>query len=281
MNQAKLESLLSPLSLGGVRYFDRLGSTNDEAGRWAEQGAPDLALVIADEQTAGRGRAGRQWYTPAGAALAFSLVLFPTLEDSYSLQRMTALGALAVCDALRNRYSLPAQIKWPNDILLNGKKVGGVLPEAQWNGGRLASVILGIGINVAPASVSEAEQHEAELRFPATCVEETLGRAVDRWDLLQAVLSEFLRWRPRLSAPDFMRAWESNLAFRGEWVQVFAGESRGKDGLPRAIDKLPPPLQEGQVIGLAPDGSLKLRVMSGDVVTLQFGEVRLRPTTKS
>jgi len=106
MNQTQLDTTLADLSLGGVRYFECVGSTNDEAAQWAAQGAPDLALVVADEQTTGRGRAGRHWYTPRGTGLAFSIVVYPTLEDSGSVSRMTALGALAVCDALKNRYHL-------------------------------------------------------------------------------------------------------------------------------------------------------------------------------
>ena len=197
MNQTQLETTLADLSLGGVRYFDSTGSTNDEAAHWAAQGAPDLALVVADEQTTGRGRAGRHWYTPRGSALAFSVVVYPTLEDSGSVSRMTALGALAVCDALKNRYHLPAKIKWPNDVLVGEKKVAGVLVEAQWTGDRLGSLILGIGINVAPASIADALAHESVLRFPATCVESALGYSLDRTELLYAVITGILRWRSR------------------------------------------------------------------------------------
>lgn len=90
-----LEQSLSTLPLGATRFFDSIGSTNDEALRWARAGAPHLALVVADEQTAGRGRLGRRWYTPAGSALAFSLVLLPESLPTNSLTRLTAQGALA------------------------------------------------------------------------------------------------------------------------------------------------------------------------------------------
>jgi BirA family biotin operon repressor/biotin-[acetyl-CoA-carboxylase] ligase len=275
MNQTQLEKILADLSLGGVRYFDSVGSTNDEAAQWAAQGAPDLALVVTDQQTAGRGRAGRHWFTPPGAGLAFSIVIYPTLEDSGSVSRMTALGALAVCDALKNRYHLPAKIKWPNDVLVGEKKVAGVLVEAQWTGDRLGSLILGIGINVSPESVEDAQAREPLLRFPATCVDKELGRSVDRMELLYAVLAGILRWRPRLIAPDFLRAWEANLAYRDEWVQIIPSGNTGE--LSPMDGKTPSPLQEGQVIGLSNDGSLKLRTRTGEVQSLQFGEVRLRP----
>jgi BirA family biotin operon repressor/biotin-[acetyl-CoA-carboxylase] ligase len=275
MDQIQLQTCLADLSLEAVRYFDRVGSTNDEAALWAAQGAPDLGLVVADEQTSGRGRAGRHWYTPRGAALAFSIVVYPTIEDSVSASRMTALGALAVCDTLKNRYHLPAKIKWPNDVLLDGKKVAGVLVEAQWTGERLGSLILGIGINVAPASVEASRTNEPVLHFPSTCVEKVLDRTVDRLELLHAVLASVLRWRSRLSAPDFLQAWETNLAYRDEWVQALPGGSTGE---PVQIGgKAPSPIREGQVIGLSNDGSLKLRTRSGEIIALQFGEVRLRP----
>ena len=279
MDQTRLETILADLSLGAVRFFDRVGSTNDEAVQWAAQGAPDLALIVADEQTQGRGRAGRHWYTPRGTALAFSIVVYPTLEDSGSVSRMTALGALAVCDALKNRYHLPAKIKWPNDVLVDEKKVAGVLVEAQWTGEQLGALILGIGINVAPVSVETALASEPMLRFPSTCVESVLGHSVDRQELLYTVLSGILRWRSRLVAPDFLRAWEANLAYRDEWVQVIPNS--GTSELLHNDGKAPSPIQEGQVIGLSKDGSLKLRTRSGEIIALQYGEVRLRPAKKT
>lgn len=275
MEQTQLENKLADLSLGGVRYFDRVGSTNDEAAQWTSRAAPDLALVVADEQTSGRGQAGRNWYTPQGSALAFSIVVYPTLGDSGSVSRMTALGALAVCDTLKNRYHLPAKIKWPNDVLLEDKKVAGVLVEAQWTGDRLGSLILGIGINVTPASIETTLASEPVLHFPSTCIESILGRPLDRLELLYAVLTNFLRWRSRLTAPDFLRAWESNLAYRDEWVQVIPSTSTN-DLLPN-LGKESTPIQEGQVIGLSNDGSLKLRTRTGEIITMQYGEVRLRP----
>jgi BirA family biotin operon repressor/biotin-[acetyl-CoA-carboxylase] ligase len=275
MNQTQLEATLADLPLGGIRYFDSVGSTNDEAAHWAARGAPDFALVVADEQTAGRGRAGRRWYTPRGSGLAFSIVVHPSLEDSGSVSRMTALGALAVCDALKNPYHLPAKIKWPNDVLVEGNKVAGVLAETQWIGEQLGTLILGIGINVAPASIEDALVHEPVLHFPSTCIESVLGHSLDRIELLYNVLAGILRWRSRLNAPDFLQAWEANLAYRNEWVQVIPTANTGEflqiDG------KAPSPDQDGRVIGLSNDGSLKLRTRTGEIVNLQLGELRLRP----
>ncbi len=277
MDEKQVQITLAGLELGAVRYFASLGSTNDEAARWVSEGAPDLSLVVADEQTAGRGRDGRTWYTPAGSALALSLIIYPTETVTHIQSRLTALGALAVHDALRKQYKVPAMIKWPNDVLINRKKVAGVLAEAHWSGEVLKALILGIGINVAPAPVAMAEQQGNVLNFPATCMEAAAGHPVDRLELLRHVVNELIYWRPRLGSTEFLQAWESNLAFRGEKVQVTIGQSAGKDGFPRSLEGRSPSIEEGLIMGLSPDGSLRLRRQNGETVNVHFGEVRLRP----
>jgi len=281
MDQTRLLKALADLPLGAIKYFERVGSTNDEAAMWAAQGAPDLALVIAEEQTAGRGRQGRTWITVPGASLALSLVMYPVEKSSHILPRLTALGALAIRDTLQKDYGLHAQIKWPNDVLVHRRKLAGVLAEAQWIGDQLGALILGVGINIASASVSTALRDEDGLRFPATYVEGILGRPVDRLQLLHDVLAELIHWRPRLSSLEFLQVWEASLAFRGERVQVITGQSVGKDGLPAGLKGHPPTVVEGMIVGLAPDGSLKLRNQSGEIVIVRAGEVRLRPVEMS
>lgn len=265
MDQKTLENLLSDLPLGAVRYYNLVGSTNDLAKRWAEAGAPDQSLVVADEQSAGRGRMNRHWFTPPGSALAFSLLLKPNKEEiTAHAAQFTALGALAVCETLNAAFSplLPAQIKWPNDVVATRCKLAGVLAETHWRGEQPLAVILGIGINVAPESVPPEEM----LNFPATCVEAALEKAVDRWELLHAVLKTLLELRQRVGTEELIKAWEWRLAFRGEWVQLLVPDQ--------------PPI-EGQVLGLFPDGSLKLKLHSGEVNGYQIGEVHLRQTDKA
>ena len=265
MDEAALKELLAGLPMGSIRFYDRTGSTNTEAARWAEAGAPDLSLVVADEQTAGRGRQGHSWYTLPGGALAFSLILRSVEQDAGQdailpyevILRLTALGTLALCDVLRQEYSLDPQIKWPNDVLLAGRKVAGVLVEAGWQGERLGSLILGIGINVAIHSVPRQDK----LLFPATCVEAALGKPVERWTLLRAVLQALLQWLPRLASTDFLQTWEGQLAFGGKWVQITFKQGSSL---------------EGRVLGLNPDGALRLRLPSGEVTAIQFGELNLR-----
>jgi BirA family biotin operon repressor/biotin-[acetyl-CoA-carboxylase] ligase len=260
MDTHTLETRLAGLPLAAVRYLPVTGSTNDDVSALADEGAGDYSLVVADLQTAGRGRLQRHWVTVPGAALAFSLLLRPTPEETRRVAAFSPLSALAVADALQRLYRLQAEIKWPNDVLLNRQKTCGILVEGGWNGGQLASLVLGIGINVAPASVPPA----GELLYPATCVETALGSPVERFDLLRAVLEELIALRPRLGSAEFLQAWEQHLAFRGEWVHV-------GDGL--KPDRL------GQVLGVAPDGSLRLRDPSGAEFAIQVGEVHLRPAS--
>lgn len=261
----EVEQALNGLDLGPLRVYEKTGSTNTDAASWSAAGAPDLALVVADEQTAGRGRSGRTWLTPPGSALAFSLVLRPSvatanLNDSttWHVTRYTALGALAVCQALQTDYGLDAQIKWPNDVLLAGKKTAGVLAEAQWEGSRLSAVILGVGLNVTPASVPPAGQ----VNYPATCVEAVLGRTVSRPELLRRILLELLSWRKRMWGVDFIQSWEQRLALRGEWVEVRSEKPSGE-----VQTRL------GCVLGLDEAGRLRLLDQGGEVLTVSFGEL--------
>jgi BirA family biotin operon repressor/biotin-[acetyl-CoA-carboxylase] ligase len=259
MSYNPLQACISGLALGKARYYDSIGSTNDEAMRWAAEGAPHLSLVVADEQTSGKGRWGRRWYTSPRGGLAVSLVLRAEQILSAYPQRVTGLGALVTSEALEKKYHLPAKIKWPNDVLAGDRKVAGVLVEASWSGDALQAMILGIGINVAHDSVPPA----GVLDFPATSVEAELGHPVDRWDLLRRVLEEFLDWLPHLDRTRFIQAWQEKLAYRQEWIQLT------RDG---------EPLGEGRLLGLGEDGSLWLESADGEEVSFQTGELQLRAT---
>lgn len=257
MKQNELKKALAKLPLGDVRYFDSIGSTNNEALAWATGGAKDLSLVIADEQTAGRGRLDRKWFTPKGTALAFSLILRPTPAEKPYLTRVVGLAALAVADALRTR-GLNARIKWPNDVLLNGRKLAGILVESVWSGEDVDCVVMGIGMNVLKEAVPSADL----LLFPATSLEEVLGPDVQREIVLHDILAGIVALRPHLGSDAFIASWEKVLAFRGDQVQVEQGDGS---------------MLTGKLLGLEPDGSLKLSDETGNSITVRFGDVRLRP----
>jgi BirA family biotin operon repressor/biotin-[acetyl-CoA-carboxylase] ligase len=253
---------LEGLPLGPVRYFDRIDSTNTEAAFWADQGAPDLALVVANEQTAGRGRQGRHWFTPPGAALAFSLVLRDPISDAQrQLTHLIGLGALALADTLQYQFHLAPEIKWPNDVLLRRRKVAGILVEAHWQGEHLDAVILGIGVNVASQSLPA----DSELVFPATTLEHELGKVVPRGPLLRNILERILAWRDEMHEARFLQAWEQQLAFRNEWVQLSGANNLENNA------------QRVKILGLDERGCLRVQEENGLLSTVLSGEVRLRP----
>ncbi len=259
LDSARLQAGLPVGGLGEPFHFlESVGSTNDDARDLAAAGAPHGALVVAEEQRAGRGRGGSRWHTPKGCALAFSLVLRPAGKPA-SAGLYSGLGALAVCRALE-AWGLQPQVKWPNDVLLGGRKAAGVLAEATWQGADLACLVLGIGLNVKPGSLPRPEV----LDFPATCVERALGRPVDREALLLAILRELAEWLPRVGEESFRRAWEARLAYRGMEVEVRRAGS----------------VQRGRLLGLAPDGRLRLRQDDGGELLVAAGALHLRPVDK-
>jgi len=256
VDEKTFRKALEDLPLGEIRYLASTGSTNDLALAWATEGAPDLSIVFADEQTSGRGRRGRKWQTPAGAALAVSIILRPETREHNTAPLFTGLGALALCSALE-KAGLKPQIKWPNDVLINGRKVAGILAEAVWTGEAIDSIIVGVGVNVFASSVPPAD----EVLFAATSIEAE-GGTTDRPQLLHDVLAALLALRPEVGTQEFIAAWDAALAFHGETVRVWRDEGESLTGT---------------VAGLEGDGSLTLTLSDGSTESVNFGEVHLRP----
>ena len=260
LDRKRLKGLLPVGGLGRpLHVHRRIGSTNQRALELAKTGAPHGTLVAADEQTAGRGRAGKAWITPPNSALAFSVVLRPAWLGPQSVAPLNALGALAVSDALAGLGASP-QIKWPNDVLLHRRKVAGVLVEGSWVGPSLECVVLGSGVNVRPASLPG----EGSVDFVATCVDEALGRRVEREGLLAAILERLASWLEQLGSADILQAWESRLAFKGEEVclQTPEGEVRGT------------------LLGLAENGCVRVRLREGQVLRISGEGASLRPVDR-
>ncbi len=273
MDKKALKRVLDGLPLGAIRYYETIGSTNLEALEWVKNGAPDLAAVIADEQTLGYGRRGRRWYTPKGEALALSLIIHPTLTESRLsaptragvslMPRLTALGALAVADTLRDEYKLDANIKWPNDVLVCGYKLAGILVEALWLGEILAAAVIGIGVNVRVGSIPAG----VTLDSPTNCLENMLNEPVDRAALLGQILKNLLFWRTRIFTDSFLKRWEKSLAYLDEWVTFM------RDQVPSGEDSF-----TAQILGLGPDGALRILMQDGSAKTLLESEFRIRPS---
>ncbi len=261
MNTENLQAILQPVGVSAVRYFESIGSTNDEALQWAGQGAPDFALVTADTQSSGRGRMGRKWVSTAGACLAFSLVLRPTPPETNCITLFSPLGSLAIQRVLQNNYRLPCEVKWPNDVLIYRKKVAGILVEIDWNGASPEGIIQGIGVNISQAAVPPA----SDLLFPATSLEDELGYRPDRWEFLRQVLAQIKALRPLLPTGALIKEWEKHLAFAGERVRV---------------ESTVQPPQIGRLIGLGQDGSLLLQSDQEEIISIAAGDVHahhLRP----
>ena len=235
-------------------YFPSVGSTNDEAKRLAEQGAPHGCLVVADEQTSGRGREGRIWYSKKGSGLALSLILRPearTAEHS----TLTVLGTLAVAQSVE-ALDLKPKIKWPNDVILEGGKLAGVLVETSWRADDLEYAVIGIGVNILSGSIPRVD-----LAMPATYLEAHIGDGADREGLIMDILHHFGSWYERLGTPALIEAWYDRLAYLDEVVEVDRGETS----------------VIGRVDGLEEDGRLRLKMKSGETILVTEGDLRLRP----
>lgn len=258
MDQSRLKNALAHSPVVSYRAFEEIGSTNDEALRWLDEGAPDFSLVIADSQTKGRGRFDRKWITQPGTSLAFTVIFKPSAaEREIPAALFAPMCGLAVWQVLKDKLRLSPQIKWPNDVLLERQKCCGILVEAAWTGAELNGIVMGIGINIAEGSLPPV----TSALFPATWIEKYTHEPVERFELLTEVLKSLDDWRSRLGTETFFATWQENLAFRKEQVRI---EQSGKGPL------------TGEEIGIDTYGNLLLRDASGATITVEVGDVHLR-----
>jgi BirA family biotin operon repressor/biotin-[acetyl-CoA-carboxylase] ligase len=258
----RLETLQSSLvcrQLGvHFHYYLEIDSTNTRARQLAEGGAPEGAIVIAEKQTHGRGRLGRSWISPAFVNLYFSLVLRPQLPPAYAAQ-ITLVAAVALADAVA-RFSLdPPAIKWPNDILVGGKKLAGILTESSVALERVNYVILGIGVNINFAHAMMPEP----IRGRATSLMECAGQVVSREAFLERLIQDLYRCYGILREAGFnpiARRWEEYFSLRGKPVRVEMGDDT-LAGVAKGIDNDGALLVEGE------RGQIH-RILAGDVIPL-------------
>ncbi len=255
MNEQILNSALEGIPIPQVIYFDEIDSTNEQALKIISEGAEEFTLMVAERQTAGRGRLGRKWVTTPGSSLAFTLVLHPLEEERQRMGFFSFLGGLAVCLAIEAICRVKTQVKWPNDVLLGGKKTAGILAESTFQGETLAGTALGIGINLKKGSVPPP----VELMFPATCIEDHCHEIPEREVFLTSVMENLLKWRPRILEKDFLQAYQSRLAFVGERVALS----------PPSAEKI-----EGVLMGVNSSGYLVLEMDDGEVTAYPVGDLR-------
>ena len=185
-----LRATLQTKILGSpVHYFPTIDSTNSYATRLAREGTAEGAIVIADAQSGGKGRLGRSWVSPPGVNLYLSVILRPAVSANVAPQ-LNLLAAVAVADAIREVCQITPAIKWPNDVLLAGKKVCGILAEMQTEAGELRAVILGIGVNInAPLSAFPEELHDK-----ASSLLLVSGRAIERSGFTASLLTHLEKY---------------------------------------------------------------------------------------
>lgn len=255
-----IQSELATKRLGTkFHYFQEIDSTNSYARRLADAGAPEGAVVIAEHQSDGRGRLGRSWESPPYCNLYFSLLLRPTLAPAHAPQ-ITLMAAVALADTVAAFVAEPPAIKWPNDILLQGKKLAGILTESSCDAKRIEFVILGIGVNLN----FPRERMPETIRDRATSLMEVAGNSFSRELVLRRLIQDLDRCYGTLEDFGFdaiAPRWQARFGLKGKTVRV----EMGGDVL------------IGQAVGIDRDGALlveddrgeRQRVVAGDVTAIE------------
>jgi BirA family biotin operon repressor/biotin-[acetyl-CoA-carboxylase] ligase len=251
-----LSALRGPATSWTIDFHGEVASTMDLARDAVAVGAPAGTVVVADSQSAGRGRLGRYWVSPPGVNLYLTVVLRPSLA---LLRQLAMLVPLSVAEAIDDVTGLHAEIKWPNDVQLGGFKCVGVLIDSQIQGENSALAFVGIGIDV-----NQRPESAPELKGIATSIAAALGRDVNREALLAAVLNRLAALCTAVEAGEVVRErWKVRLNTLGRAVRVRSGDSV-ETGVAEDVDE---------------DGSLRLRRADGSLVVIAAGEVTLRART--
>ena len=240
-----------------IRVFQETTSTNDVIEKLARDGVKEGVVVFAESQTRGRGRLGRKWMSPARRGLWFSVLLRPDFRPQEAT-RLTVASATALRRAIESQTGLKPEIKWPNDILVCGKKVAGILTELSAELDQVKYVILGIGVDV---NLSQGD-FPAELRKLATSLKAELGMPVSRPELAVAILRELDHDYARIAAGQFAAVadeWEEHGTTIGQEVTIRTGDRRVR----------------GRAESLGEDGALLLRTEHGHLERIIGGDVTL------
>ncbi|MBT2288553.1 biotin--[acetyl-CoA-carboxylase] ligase [Paenibacillus albidus] len=241
-----------------VHLLETVISTQEEAKRLAEDGAPEGTAVLAEEQTGGRGRMGRKWHSPSGKGIWMSVVLRPQLP-LLTTPQLTLLAGVAVCTAVRQATGVKAGIKWPNDLLAGGRKICGILLESSLREGELNYCIAGIGISVNLVS----EDYPDYIQGVGTSLRiERGGEPVDRSALAGVVLAELESLYALYLEQGFQpvrERWEAMSVTLGRQVAFHTPQGRN----------------EGTAVGLDGQGGLLLRGSAGEIINVCSGEIEL------
>lgn len=233
-----------------VIYYPRVASTMELAKLEAKKGVTEGTVIVAGEQTAGRGRMKRIWLSPKGS-VALSIILHPSISH---LPSLIMIASLAVVRSIERVTGLKAEIKWPNDVLIGGKKVCGILIESAVRQKALDYTILGIGINI-----NLKTSDFPHLKLVATSLSDELGKNVSRLNLIRQLLLEVERLYLALPAGLIFDEWRSRLVTLGREVEVSSGEDKYR-GIAESVES---------------DGSLYLRQADGSLVKIVAGDATL------
>jgi BirA family biotin operon repressor/biotin-[acetyl-CoA-carboxylase] ligase len=247
--------LLLPYEFPGleqrIHYFPEIGSTMDAARELAKKGAGEGTIVIAEVQTRGRGRLSREWLSPEGG-IYFTLVLRPRISPAYA-PRINLMASVAVAATIKKIFGLKAELKWPNDVLIGGRKVCGILAEMDAEMDVVNFVNIGIGIN-ANTSIPQFEK-------TVTSLKDALGREISRKEFLSALLTEIEGQQPLLMKSDLLEEWKKLSVTLDKDVRIIAP---GEVIVGRAIDID----TTGVLIVKEKDGSLN-KAIAGDCIHLR------------
>lgn len=238
-----------------VRFYQSTGSTMDDVAQWARDGADEGAVVVAETQTASRGRVGRRWVSEDGN-LYFSVLFRPDVD---ALPLLSPMAGVAVARAVRQVAGLYPTVKWPNDIMIDGRKVAGILAESAMSGSRIDHAVVGVGINVALDVSADSEIAESAASLNALSTAE-----IDRSELLRRILQNMDALyldlgRGRSPIPEWRR-WLDTLGQR----VVVTHHGASSEGIAEDVDEL---------------GNLLLRTDSGQLLTVTAGDITLRPVS--
>ena len=253
---ADIESELDCQLIGqSVVSLPETDSTNIQARSLAEDGALEGTVIVADQQSAGRGRLGRRWESPSGVNLYCSILLRPRIPVQQAPQ-LTFLSAVAIVETLKDVCQLTAQVKWPNDILVNGAKISGLLNEMNAETDQIHFVILGVGVNLNMIE----KQFPERLNYPATSAFLETVKLVDRLVFLRTFLRRLDQYYGEFLQEGFLpirRRWENLCDIMNTQVHVDQGSGRFR----------------GTVVGLDLDGALRVQLDNGQVERIMAGDV--------
>lgn len=253
---SRLQDGLHTKRLGRSILFSReVDSTNEWAKELATYGAPEGTVVVAETQTMGRGRLGREWISPTGG-LWFSVILRPKLRPAETV-KLNFVAVLAVAEVLREMFDLKAETKWPNDVLVNKRKICGILSEMNSTGETVNFVVVGVGVNV---NFDVEKFFRDQLRKVATSLENELGRKVQLEELFRTLLKHLESLYELFTKEGFdsiLEEWKDYAGFLGRQVEV-ATSTEKLGGLALDVD------DEGALVLRLEDGTVK-RVFVGDV----------------